>query len=61
MDKELAAKREELRVAQQGLYDGTLQNPHHIKALKKEIARLLTKINAPAPVEKPAEEKKGKK
>ena len=59
MEKELAAKREELRVAQQGLYDGTLQNPHRIKALKKDIARLLTKINAPA--EKKADEQKGSK
>ena len=55
MEKELAAKREELRIAKQGLYDGTLQNPHRIKALKKEIARLLTKINTPAK----SEEKKG--
>lgn len=43
--EELAAKRADLLTAQKGLYDGTLQNPHAIKYLKKDIARLLTKIN----------------
>lgn len=45
LDEQLIAKREELRVAKMGL-GSTLQNPHHIKALKKEIARILTQINA---------------
>ena len=45
LDEQLKAKREELLIAQQGL-GSTLQNPHHIKALKKEIARILTQINA---------------
>ena len=45
LDEQLKAKREELLIAQQGL-GSTLQNPHHIKALKKDIARLLTQINA---------------
>ena len=45
LPEQLAAKRAELLTAQQGL-GSTLQNPHHIKALKKEIARILTKINA---------------
>ncbi len=45
LEEQLKAKREELLVAQQGL-GSTLQNPHHIKALKKEIARILTQINA---------------
>ena len=45
LDEQLIAKREELRVAEMGL-GSTLQNPHHIKALKKEIARILTQINA---------------
>ena len=45
LDEQLEAKREELLIAQQGL-GSTLQNPHHIKALKKEIARILTQINA---------------
>jgi len=45
LDEQLKAKREELLIAQQGL-GSTLQNPHHIKAIKKEIARILTQINA---------------
>ncbi|MBR5419081.1 50S ribosomal protein L29 [Candidatus Saccharibacteria bacterium] len=45
LDEQLKAKREELLIAQQGL-GSTLQNPHHIKALKKEIARILTQMNA---------------
>ena len=45
LDEQLKAKREELLVAQQGL-GSTLQNPHHIKAIKKDIARILTQINA---------------
>ncbi len=45
LDEQLKAKREELLIAQQGL-GSTLQNPHRIKALKKEIARILTQINA---------------
>ena len=45
LPEQLAAKRAELLTAQQGL-GSMLQNPHHIKALKKEIARILTKINA---------------
>ena len=45
LPEQLQKKREELLIAQQGL--GTvLQNPHRIKAIKKEIARILTKINA---------------
>ena len=45
LDEQLKAKREELLIARQGL-GSTLQNPHRIKALKKEIARILTQINA---------------
>ena len=45
LDEQLKEKREELLIAQQGL-GSTLQNPHHIKALEKEIARILTQINA---------------
>ena len=45
LDEQLKAKREELLVAQQGL-GSTLQNPHHIKAIKKDIARILTQITA---------------
>ncbi|MDO4759663.1 MAG: 50S ribosomal protein L29 [Candidatus Saccharibacteria bacterium] len=43
--KQLANKKGELLTAQKSLIEGTLQNPHQIKTLKKEIARLLTKIN----------------
>jgi ribosomal protein L29 len=45
LEDQLKAKREELLTAKQGL-GSTLQNPHRIKALKKEIARILTQINA---------------
>ena len=45
LDEQLKEKQEELLIAQQGL-GSTLQNPHRIKAIKKEIARLLTQINA---------------
>ena len=45
LPEQLAAKRAELLTAQQGL-GSTLQNPHRIKAIKKEIARILTQINA---------------
>ena len=45
LPEKIQKKREELLIAQQGL--GTvLQNPHRIKAIKKEIARILTQINA---------------
>ena len=45
LDEQLVAKREELLIARQSL-GNALQNPHRIKALKKEIARILTQINA---------------
>ncbi len=45
LEEQLKAKREELLIARQGL-GSTLQNPHHIKALKKDIARILTQLNA---------------
>lgn len=37
--------RKDLLLAEKGLFDGTLANPHYIKAVKKEIARKLTKEN----------------
>ena len=45
LEQQLQNKREELLIARQGL-GSRLQNPHHINALKKEIARILTKTNA---------------
>jgi ribosomal protein L29 len=45
LDEQLKSKKEELLIAQQGL-GSTLQNPHRIKAIKKDIARILTQINA---------------
>jgi ribosomal protein L29 len=45
MPEQLTAKRAELLEAKKGL-GSTLQNPHAIKAIKKDIARILTKINA---------------
>ena len=44
LDEQLKSKKEELLIAQQGL-GSTLQNPHRIKAIKKDIARILTQIN----------------
>ena len=43
--EQLVQKQDELLIARQGL-GSTLQNPHHIKAVKKDIARILTKMNA---------------
>jgi ribosomal protein L29 len=45
LDEQLKEKREELLIARQGL-GTTLQNPHRINAIKKDIARILTQINA---------------
>ncbi|MDO4967607.1 MAG: 50S ribosomal protein L29 [Candidatus Saccharibacteria bacterium] len=43
MDKKTVAElKNDLLLARKGLYDGTLANPHHIKAIRKEIARKLT-------------------
>jgi len=46
LNEQLTKKREELLAARQGL-GSTLQNPHAIKKIKKEIARIMTKINDP--------------
>ncbi|MDO4759342.1 MAG: 50S ribosomal protein L29 [Candidatus Saccharibacteria bacterium] len=45
LEQQLVAKRADLLTAQNSLYGGTLQNPHAIKAIRKDIARLLNKIN----------------
>lgn len=52
--KTVAELKNDLLLARKGLYDGTLANPHHIKAIRKEIARKLTAENA-------AKEEKGDK
>ena len=44
LPEQLAKKRTELLEAQRGL-GSTLQNPHIIKQIKKDIARIMTKIN----------------
>jgi ribosomal protein L29 len=44
--KTVAELKADLLMARKGLYDGTLANPHHIKAIRKEIARKLTAENA---------------
>ena len=43
--KTVAELKQELLEAKRGFYEGTLQNPHRIKALRKEIAKALTLIN----------------
>ena len=45
LDAQLALKRAELLEARKGL-GVTLQNPHAIQKLKKDIARILTQTNA---------------
>ena len=45
LEEQLTSKKAELLTAQQGL-GSTLQNPHAIKGIKKDIARIMTKINA---------------
>lgn len=40
--KSLAELQADLLVAKKSLYDGTLHNPHAIRAIKKDIARALT-------------------
>jgi ribosomal protein L29 len=45
LTEQLAKKKAELLVAKQGL-GSTLQNPRIIKYIKKDIARIMTKINA---------------
>lgn len=52
--KAVAELRSDLLLARKGLYDGTLANPHHIKAIRKEIARKLSAENS-------AKEEKGDK
>ena len=42
--EQLVQKKTELLTAKQGL-GSTLQNPHVIKTIKKDIARIMTKIN----------------
>ena len=44
--KTIEELRADLLLAKKGLHDGTLSNPHHIKAIRKEIARKLTAENA---------------
>ncbi len=46
LHEELATKRKELVDATRGLRAGELQNPRVLRATRKEIARLLTAINA---------------
>ena len=43
--KTVAELKQELLEAKRGLYEGTLQNPHRIKALRKASAKALTLIN----------------
>ena len=43
--KTVAELKQELLEAKRGLYEGTLQNPHRIKSLRKEIAKAQTLIN----------------
>lgn len=46
LNEQLAAKRTDLVEARKSLAAGELVNPQVIKSYRKEIARLLTKINA---------------
>ena len=46
LTEQLVAKRAELVEAKKGHRANTLQNPHAIGMIKKDIARILTKINS---------------
>ena len=45
LDQQLAVRRNDLLTLRKSLYDGTLQNPHAIKAARKDVAKILTQIN----------------
>ncbi len=45
-NKTVAELRNDLLIARKSLHDGTLTNPHAIKAIRKEIARKLTEESA---------------
>jgi len=55
INEQLIEKRKELVEAKRGLHTNELQNPHAIKKIKKDIARLMTKINAEKTAEKKGE------
>lgn len=46
LHKELATKRQDMIDAKRGHVSGELQNPRVLTATRKEIARLMTAINA---------------
>ncbi len=45
LEQQLVAKRAELLTARQAL-GSTLQNPHAVNVIRKDVARIMTKINA---------------
>ncbi len=45
LPEQLQAARTGYQNVQKSFIEGTLQNPHALKAAKKEVARVLTKIN----------------
>ena len=45
-NKTVAELKADLTIAQKSLHEGTLTNPHAIKAIKKAIARKMTLENA---------------
>ncbi len=59
-NKTVAELRADLLTARKSLYDGTLQNPHAVKAARKEVARALTRERA-AEIATAKEAKKGEK
>lgn len=46
IQEQLASKRADLMEAKKSLASGELVNPRVLKATRKDVARLLTKINA---------------
>ena len=58
--KTVAELRADLLTARKSLYEGTLQNPHAVKAARKDVARALTRENA-AKIAAEKEAKKGEK
>ncbi|RWZ79560.1 MAG: 50S ribosomal protein L29 [Candidatus Chaera renei] len=50
----LSQKRADLAEKKRSLKAGELVNPRSIRAVRREIARLLTALNGPAPAESPS-------
>ncbi len=57
LSSRLAEKRAELAEKKRSLKAGELANPHSLKAVRREIARLLTVANRPPVADQPKQSK----